>query len=69
MKDKRDYKFKCWVKVNKGYSAWNRAGKFRGENFIDFYILGLRFSWGMPYLHRYIYEEGFDAGLKKGNKI
>jgi len=64
MKDKRDYKFKFWFRISKGYFPWYRVVKFRGANNIDLHLLGLKFNWGMPYLHKFIFEMGYDAGFR-----
>ena len=64
MKDKRDFKFKFWIRISKGYYPINKIVKFRGANFIDLHILGLKINWGMPYLHRFIYEMGYSAGFR-----
>jgi hypothetical protein len=64
-KDFRDFKFKFWFKISKGHFPLNRVVKFRSANGIDIFIVGLKISWGMPYLHKFIYEEGYDAGFRR----
>ena len=64
-KDFRDFKFKYWFKISKGHFPLNRVVKFRSANGIDLFIVGLKISWGMPYLHRFIYEQGYDAGFRR----
>ena len=58
------FKFKFWVRISKGYFEWNKIVKFRGANFVDLHVLGLKISWGMPYLKKYIYGQGYDAGIR-----
>jgi hypothetical protein len=60
---RREYKFKFWFKISKGYFPWNKIVKFRGANNIDLQILGLKLNWGMPYSHNFIFEEGYDTGF------
>ena len=60
-----NYKFKFRIKISKGSFKWYRVVKFRGANCIDLYILGLRINWGMPYLHNFIWQEGYDAGFRR----
>ena len=64
-KDFRDFKFKFWFKISKGHFPLNRVVKYRSANGIDLFIVGLKISWGMPYLHRFIYEQGYDAGFRR----
>lgn len=65
MKDSRDFKFIFWIKISKGYYPIYKIVKWRGANFIDLHIFGLKINFGMPYLHKYIYQMGYDAGFRK----
>ena len=61
-----DYKFKIWFKIKKSNAfTWYKPTKFRGANYIDFYLFGLKFNWGMPYLRIFVYEQGYDAGFRR----
>ena len=61
------YKFKFWFRISKGYFAWYKVVKFRGANHVDLHLLGLKLNWGMPYLHNFIFEQGYNAGFR-GNQ-
>jgi len=61
---RRQYKYKFWFRITKGSFAWYKVVKFRGANNIDLHILGLKLNWGMPYLHNFIFEQGYDAGFR-----
>jgi hypothetical protein len=62
---KKEYKFKFWFRISKGYFPWYKVVKFRGANCIDLFIFGLKINWGMPYLHSFIFNEGYDAGFRR----
>jgi hypothetical protein len=60
MKDNRDYKFKFFLTIEKGYYYWHKS---RGANFMEIHFLKLKIIFGMPYLHKFIYEQGYTAGI------
>lgn len=60
------FKTKYYLNITSNNTfKWWRFVKFRGANCMDVYFLGLKINYGLPYLHRFIYQKGWDDGFSK----